>query len=267
MSHSIENGPHPQESTQNKDHEAYRIIEKLICYLEKSPQELTDLLFQQIKDHETIDKDKVKKGLEIATEVHEGQDRETGEEYISHPLAAALVLIDILGVSNVSTGTLVVELNHDTLEDCEPATPDRRRAVFTRIKNEIGEEEAHAVLSLTNVNIDTGEKLSEEERVERMGNFSKAFPESTINTVAIKVAERTHNTIHPLENLTEELIDKRRRTIDKTKQFLIPKLPENQPILREVLTIANTLGELTLQPGFNPQQDWKETVQQKLAAT
>ena len=53
--------------------------------------------------------------ISVATEAHEGQKRVSGDDYISHPLEVAGILIDW----GMDMDTVVAGILHDTLEDTE----------------------------------------------------------------------------------------------------------------------------------------------------
>ena len=58
--------------------------------------------------------DKIKKAFDYAALLHEGQRRESGEPYISHPLAVA----EIVATLGLDSDSICAALLHDTVEDC-----------------------------------------------------------------------------------------------------------------------------------------------------
>ena len=77
------------------------------------------------------------RALDYATKMHEGQKRESGEPYITHPIAVANILIDLgLDYSAVSAALL-----HDCVEDTTATDED--------IKRNFGDEIAELVLGVT----------------------------------------------------------------------------------------------------------------------
>ena len=49
-----------------------------------------------------------------SAQAHDGQTRKSGEAYLTHPLAVAFILAEMLmDVDTIATGLL-----HDTMEDC-----------------------------------------------------------------------------------------------------------------------------------------------------
>ena len=72
---------------------------------------LLDLLRVSGKSY---DIEKIKKAYEYANELHQGQFRQSGEPYISHPLAVA----EIVAGLGLDTDSICAALLHDTVEDC-----------------------------------------------------------------------------------------------------------------------------------------------------
>ncbi len=63
--------------------------------------------------HPRSDVRQVRRGYVIAEQMHRGQMRKSGEEFITHPLAVAHILAEL----GMDTTTLVAALLHDTVED------------------------------------------------------------------------------------------------------------------------------------------------------
>ena len=64
------------------------------------------------------DLEKIKRAYEYANELHCGQFRQSGEPYISHPLAVA----EIVAGLGLDTDSICAALLHDTVEDCSDKT-------------------------------------------------------------------------------------------------------------------------------------------------
>jgi GTP pyrophosphokinase len=75
--------------------------------------------------HPEGDVDLITRAYEVAAEAHEGQLRKTGDPYISHPLAVALMLAE----HGLDEATVAAALLHDTVEDT-PVTLDDLRSEF-----------------------------------------------------------------------------------------------------------------------------------------
>lgn len=114
-----------------------------------------------------------------AKEAHSGQKRASGEEYFTHPVAVAKILMGL----GMDCDTVAASFLHDVIEDTAVSEAD--------IKNEFGEE----ILSLVNgvTKLDKIEFRSKEE--EQAENFKKIFVSMAkdIRVIIIKLADRLHN--------------------------------------------------------------------------
>ena len=118
-------------------------IEKLLFILEKSGKNY-DLL-------------KIRQAYMIADELHAGQFRNSGEAYISHPIAVA----EIAAGLGLDTDSICAALLHDTVEDCA------EKVNLDEIKRRFGPVVAELVDGLTKlVNIPFADK--EEQSVENL---------------------------------------------------------------------------------------------------
>src|SRR3954469_72051 len=130
----------------------------------------------------------------FATRAHEGQRRESGEPYISHPLAVAHLLADMqMDLVCLETGLL-----HDVLEDTK-IKPEE-------IKERFGEDVARCVDGVTKLS-----KISLANREDRQaGSLRKMLLAMTadIRVIIVKLADRLHNmrTIGALPRERQEAI-------------------------------------------------------------
>ena len=86
-------------------------------YLIEAKTEYTiDALIQKILDGEKqYDLSKIVSAYELADRYHSGQKRESGEPYITHPLAVAYILLEL----GMDTDTICSALLHDVVEDTD----------------------------------------------------------------------------------------------------------------------------------------------------
>ena len=85
------------------------------------------------------DINKIKKAYNIACKLHEGQYRQSGEPYISHPIAVAETVASL----GLDTDAVCAALLHDTLEDCAD------KINMDEITKEFGKDVADLVDGLT----------------------------------------------------------------------------------------------------------------------
>jgi len=146
------------------------------------------------------DFDLLDKAYQIAKSAHEGQKRESGEEYISHPLEVAHILADL----ELDLTTVIAGLLHDTVEDTN--------CTIDYIKEQIGEEVATLVDGVTKLD-KIPYTTKEEQQAENLRKMFLAMAKD-IRVILIKLADRLHN-MHTLKYMPEEKqIEKARETLE-----------------------------------------------------
>ena len=121
----------------------------------------------------------VKKAYDVSANAHEGQQRISGDPYITHPLEVACILADL----EMDTSSIIAALLHDTVEDTTFKTED--------VEREFGQEVAMLVTGLTKL-----EKLKFESKQEQQAeNLRKMFlaMAKDLRVILIKLADRLHN--------------------------------------------------------------------------
>ena len=125
------------------------------------------------------DKELLRTAFEMAAEAHKTMRRKSGEPYILHPIAVAMICVEEIGLGVRST---ICALLHDTVEDTDIALDD--------IKSEFGNEIAKIVDGLTKIStvMDTNSSQQAE-------NFKKILLTLTDDprVILIKLADRLHN--------------------------------------------------------------------------
>ncbi len=167
-------------------------IEKLLFILEKSG-----------KNYDLI---KIRQAYLTAAELHEGQFRNSGEAYISHPIAVA----EIAAGLGLDTDSICAALLHDTVEDCA------EKVNLDEIKRRFGPVVAELVDGLTKlVNIPFADK--EEQSVENLRKMLLAMSRD-IRVIFIKLCDRLHN----MRTLDAKPEHKRRMTALETMNVYAP---------------------------------------------
>ena len=123
--------------------------------------------------------EKIKKAYEYAKMKHAGQYRESGEEYITHPLAVAIILANL----NADTDTICAGLLHDVIEDTNTTQKD--------IAAEFGSSVATLVMGVTNL---TKLSISDKNSLD-IANLRKLMlgMARDVRILIIKLADRLHN--------------------------------------------------------------------------
>src|SRR3982750_311314 len=125
------------------------------------------------------DRKLVRHSFEMAAEAHKTMRRKSGEPYILHPLAVAMICVEEIGLGVRST---ICSLLHDTVEDTD--------LTLEEIEHDFGGEIARIVDGLTKISgvIDTSSSQQAE-------NFKKILLTLTDDprVILIKLADRLHN--------------------------------------------------------------------------
>ena len=133
---------------------------------------------------------KLKKAYELADELHKGQKRRSGEEYIIHPLCVAYILATL----NMDIDTLVAGILHDVVEDTNYN--------YEQVEKEFGKHVADlvdGVTKLTNLNLANDKVASQAENLRHM--FLAMSKD--VRVIIIKLADRLHN-LRTLEYQSKE---------------------------------------------------------------
>jgi len=146
---------------------------------------------------------KIKRAYKFGQVAHEGQTRQSGQPYISHPIAVARLLADL----RMDHDTLCAAILHDTIEDTDI------------VKGEIAEQFGEPVAEL----VDGVSKLSrdfESRTAAQAENFAKMLMAMAqdIRVIIIKLADRLHN----MRTLGVLKPDKRARIARETLEIHAP---------------------------------------------
>ena len=140
----------------------------------------------------------------LGAEAHRGQQRATGDPYITHPIAVSSILVDM----RLDTESVIAGMLHDIMED----TPVGKE----RIARDFGKEVAELVDGVT--------KLSQIEAASRAvvqaENYRKMLLAMTddVRVMLVKLADRLHN-MRTIDALT---LEQRRRIARETLEIYAP---------------------------------------------
>ncbi|MBQ9429589.1 MAG: bifunctional (p)ppGpp synthetase/guanosine-3',5'-bis(diphosphate) 3'-pyrophosphohydrolase [Clostridia bacterium] len=141
-------------------------------------QTLSDALSQSGRNYNI---EKIKDAYDYAAQLHAGQTRQSGEPYISHPVAVAQIVVQL----GMDTDSVCAALLHDTVEDCADKTS------LAEIEARFGKEVSMLVDGLTKlVSINVEDK--EEEKIENIRKMLLAMSRD-IRVIFIKLCDRLHN--------------------------------------------------------------------------
>jgi GTP pyrophosphokinase len=137
----------------------------------------------------TGDKQLVRTAFEMSVEAHKTMRRKSGEPYIFHPLAVAMICVEEIGLGVRST---ICALLHDTVEDTDITLED--------IQREFGTEITRIIDGLTKI-----ATVVDNNTTQQAENFKKILLTLTDDprVILIKLADRLHN-MRTLDSMKRE---------------------------------------------------------------
>ncbi|MBQ8908417.1 MAG: bifunctional (p)ppGpp synthetase/guanosine-3',5'-bis(diphosphate) 3'-pyrophosphohydrolase [Clostridia bacterium] len=127
------------------------------------------------------DLEKIKRAYLLACRAHEGQFRQSGEPYVSHPIAVAQTVVEL----GLDTDSICAAFLHDTLEDCpDCVTPDI-------LKEQFGEDVFLIVDGVTKI-LQIEVENREEQQIESIRKMMLATSKD-IRVIIVKLCDRLHN--------------------------------------------------------------------------
>ncbi|MFT4009150.1 MAG: bifunctional (p)ppGpp synthetase/guanosine-3',5'-bis(diphosphate) 3'-pyrophosphohydrolase [Nocardioidaceae bacterium] len=135
-------------------------------------------LFRAVRaNHPKADLALLERAYTTAERLHEGQQRKSGDPYITHPLAVTTILAEL----GMTESTLVAALLHDTVEDTDYTLAD--------VTREFGPEVARLVDGVTKLDkVKYGDSAQSETIRKMIVAMSR-----DIRVLVIKLADRLHN--------------------------------------------------------------------------
>lgn len=145
-----------------------------------------------------------RKAYLYGAEAHAGQTRATGEPYISHPVAAAIILAKM----RLDYQTIIAAILHDVIEDTS-----RTKAQLAEAFGEEVAELVDGVSKLTQVQFESRAEAQAE-------NFQKMMLAMVrdIRVILVKLADRIHN----MRTLNAMPFEKQRRIARETLDIYVP---------------------------------------------
>jgi GTP diphosphokinase / guanosine-3',5'-bis(diphosphate) 3'-diphosphatase len=147
---------------------------------------------------------KVLRAYDFAHKSHEGQERQSGDPYIVHPIAVAHILADM----HMDHETLMAALLHDVIEDTSATKMQLSWRFGTTVSNMVD-----AVSKLTEIEFSS----KEERQAESFQKMTLAMAKD-IRIVLVKLADRLHN----MRTLGVLAPEKRRRIARETLDIYAP---------------------------------------------
>ncbi|MDH5372058.1 MAG: RelA/SpoT family protein, partial [Acidimicrobiia bacterium] len=146
------------------------------------------------KSHQGVDVEPIFRAYGVAHRQHMGQFRKSGQPYITHPLAVALILAEY----GLDRDTIVAGILHDTVEDTD--------LTLREVAKEFGAEVAALIDGVTKLD----RVRFESREVAQAATIRKMVVAMAqdVRVLLIKLADRLHNlrTIDPLEPAKQQRI-------------------------------------------------------------
>lgn len=166
---------------------------------------MLDKLIEAVKKYnKNADVALITKAYKLAEEKHKGQVRNSGEAYIVHPLAVAMILAQL----EMDDETICAGLMHDVLEDTDYSKEE--------MVNEFGREITELVDGVTKLK-NLQYKSKEEAQIESIRKMVLAMA-NDIRVIIIKLADRLHN----MRTLEYKNREKQISTAKETLEIYVP---------------------------------------------
>ncbi len=146
----------------------------------------------------------IERAFEFSRSAHRGQKRLSGDDYISHAVEVAKILVE----RQLDSVTVAAALLHDVVEDADVGIDE--------IRDAFGDEIAGMVDGLTKISTLTFRSAAEEQ-VENYRKLLFSIAQDA-RVIIVKLADRLHN-MRTLEYLPEE---RRRRNALETREIYAP---------------------------------------------
>ena len=158
------------------------------------------------KNDKSYDIEKIIKAYDYADSLHEGQFRQSGEPYISHPVAVAKIVYEL----GLDTDSICAALLHDTVEDCADKTN------LETLSKMFGSNVSMLVDGLTKIiQVQVADK--EEAHIENIRKMLLAMNRD-IRVIFIKLCDRLHN----MRTLASKKEDRQRAIALETMYIYAP---------------------------------------------
>ncbi len=165
----------------------------------------TDLLIEELSTYlKPKDVEHVRVAIEFSREAHQGQMRQSGDPYISHPIAVARILTPL----HIDAQAIIAALLHDVVEDT--------KVTSEQVAKKFGKPVAELVDGLSKL-----DKIQFETREDAQAeNFRKMLLAMArdVRVILIKLADRLHN----MRTLDSMVPEKRERIARETMEIYAP---------------------------------------------
>ena len=163
-------------------------------------------LIEKVKNYNKfLNPETLSKAYIFALNAHKDQKRDSGDPYLSHPVAVANILTDL----KLDSATIATGLLHDTIEDTN--------VTYKTVEKEFGKEVADLVDGVTKISELEG-KAIQNSKAENIRKLILATSKD-IRVLLVKIADRLHN-MRTLNSISDE--NRRLRIAKETMEIYAP---------------------------------------------
>jgi len=163
-------------------------------------------LIKKVKNYNKFfNSDTLIKAYTFALNAHKNQKRDSGDPYLSHPVAVADILTDL----KLDSATIATGLLHDIIEDT--------KITYNVVEKEFGKEVADLVNGVTKITKLEG-KIIENSKAENIRKLILATSQD-IRVLLVKLADRLHN-MRTLNSISDE--NRKMRIAKETMEIYAP---------------------------------------------
>lgn len=139
----------------------------------------------------------IKRAYDIASKMHEGQFRKSGEPYVQHPIEVAYILAEL----HTGPNTIAASLVHDVLEDTDMSKET--------MEKELGSDVAHIVDGVTKIS--KLKYMTQDKALAQDHQKILLAMASDIRVIIVKIVDRLHN----MRTLQFHSSDEKKKKISK----------------------------------------------------
>ena len=163
-------------------------------------------LIKKVKNYNKfLNPETLSKAYTFALNAHKDQKRDSGDPYLTHPVAVASILTDL----KLDSATIATGLLHDTIEDT--------KTTYKTVQREFGKEVADLVDGVTKISELEG-KVIENSKAENIRKLILATSKD-IRILLVKIADRLHN-MRTLNSISDK--NRRTRIAKETMEIYAP---------------------------------------------
>lgn len=165
-----------------------------------------DVLLSIISGYSSKDKELIIKAYEFASKAHAGITRKSGEPYIIHPLAVAIILAKM----HADADSIAAGLLHDCIEDVDGITTE----VISEQFNPTVAFLVDGVTKIDKIKFGNNKKLADDASTKKLIEYMC----KDIRILIIKLADRLHN----MQTLQFHKPEKQIEISQETRDFFVP---------------------------------------------